>query len=517
MDELLYSSNNWAVLYHCSDIRHNLLEWYPFEKDGTLLEIGSGCGALSGLFAQKVKEVTCIELSERRSLINAYRNQEYDNIKIILGNFQDIIIDKKYDYISLIGVWEYSAQYINGNNPYLQMLKKIKEYLNEDGKILIGIENKMGLKYWNGAVEDHTSKMYSGLNDYFDSNNVRTFSKPEIEQLFSEAGINNYTFYYPSPDYKLPEVIYSDEKLPSVGNIRNYRKDYNACRVYNFNEATVADQLSNDDMFPYFSNSFLVVVGESRPKCKYAKYNRQRVIDKRISTRIEEINGEKFVVKKALNDDSKEHIRHIGENAGKCKESFPNIIFLQGRMEGDTYVIPYIEGVDLETEFYQYRNDSHLFVNNIKKMCSKVFCPNKSLLKMFEYTEQYKKVFGSCYPLQSYTLPYTNVDMIWSNLRKTVDGKIYCFDSEWVFDFPVPFEYVIWRGISQLYGTYRIYLKNQLSYEQFINEIGIEEDKVLIYKKMEACFSDYVYGDNGSELYLNKFRKPTMMQNIKFS
>ena len=89
MHELLQSSNNWAVLYHCSDIRENLLEWYPFKKDASLLEIGSGCGALTGLFARKVKSVTCIELSERRSLINAYRNQKYSNIEILLGNYSE--------------------------------------------------------------------------------------------------------------------------------------------------------------------------------------------------------------------------------------------------------------------------------------------------------------------------------------------------------------------------------------------------------------------------------------------
>ena len=35
----------------------------------------------------------------------------------------------------------------------------------------------MGLKYWNGAQEDHTGKQYSGLNDYIDDKNrhVRTF------------------------------------------------------------------------------------------------------------------------------------------------------------------------------------------------------------------------------------------------------------------------------------------------------------------------------------------------------
>ena len=209
-EELLKSSNQWPILYHLSDIRENLLEWYPFRPDAKLLEIGSGCGALTGLFCKKVATVTCIELSEKRSLINAERNRDKDNIKIFLGNFEDIILKDKFDYIMLIGVWEYSGLYVNDIEPYSFMLKKIRKYLKPDGKIFIAIENKMGMKYLNGAAEDHTGKMYSGINDYIGEKAVRTFSKPEIQKILDNIGIDNAVFYYPAADYKLPDIIYSD-------------------------------------------------------------------------------------------------------------------------------------------------------------------------------------------------------------------------------------------------------------------------------------------------------------------
>jgi len=151
--EALYSDTEWPILYHLSDIRENLLEWYPFDKNANLLEIGSGCGAITSLLSKKVNQVTCIELSEKRSLINAYRNKQCDNVRIMLGNFQDIepSLTEKYDYITLIGVWEYSGLYVESDEPYLRMLQIIQKHLKKDGKILIAIENKMGLKYWNGC------------------------------------------------------------------------------------------------------------------------------------------------------------------------------------------------------------------------------------------------------------------------------------------------------------------------------------------------------------------------------
>ena len=123
-DEVLRKSDKWHILYHFSDIRKNILEWYPFDQKGTLLEIGSGCGALSGLFSEKCERVVAIELSERRSMINAYRNSECDNLEIVVGNFKDIEFREKYDYVTLIGVLEYAASYMGQEEPYSALLKK---------------------------------------------------------------------------------------------------------------------------------------------------------------------------------------------------------------------------------------------------------------------------------------------------------------------------------------------------------------------------------------------------------
>ena len=61
------------------------------------------------------------------------------------------------------------------------------------------------------------------------------------------------------PDYKLPEVIYSDEYLPKAGDLRNMVKVYDRDRFELFNEDIVYDQLCDDELIDYFANSFLVI------------------------------------------------------------------------------------------------------------------------------------------------------------------------------------------------------------------------------------------------------------------
>ena len=85
-------------------------------------------------------------------MINVTRNEEHDNLTVMLGNFEDIRLDEKFDYVTLIGVFEYSICYINSDNPFMDMLERAKSFLKPGGKLLIAIENKYGLKYFAGAT-----------------------------------------------------------------------------------------------------------------------------------------------------------------------------------------------------------------------------------------------------------------------------------------------------------------------------------------------------------------------------
>ena len=89
-NQVIEQKNTWPVLYHLSGIRGNIIEWMPITKEDRVLEIGAGCGAITGTLAAKAGSVDCIELSRSRSLVNATRNKDFDNIHIRVGNFQDV-------------------------------------------------------------------------------------------------------------------------------------------------------------------------------------------------------------------------------------------------------------------------------------------------------------------------------------------------------------------------------------------------------------------------------------------
>ena len=256
--DVLRGDHRWPVLYHLSPDRRNLLEWYPFEKNASLLEIGAGCGALTGLFCEKLGSVTAVELSKRRAEIILSRNQGRKNLDVFAGNFDDMEFEGTFDYITLIGVLEYVKGFSSLSVD--AFLGKIKRLLKKDGRLFVAIENKYGLKYWAGAKEDHTGEYFGGLEGY-GGKKAETYSRDVLGSILGRNGFTDREFYYPVPDYKLPTEIFSDDYLPNITSFANVGTNYDDERHVLFDEKRVLMEIIEDGLFPQYSNSFLLVAG----------------------------------------------------------------------------------------------------------------------------------------------------------------------------------------------------------------------------------------------------------------
>lgn len=260
--EIFKKDIRWPVFYHITPIRKNIINWYPFKENSEVLEIGAGMGAITGILCDKAKQLTSVELSKQRASAIEARCQEKENLEVVVGNFNDIKFDKKFDYITLIGVLEYAPLYTNTDNPFHDFLVQIKSLLKEDGKLLIAIENQYGMKYFSGALEDHTAKMYDGITGYENKKGIRTFGKKQLKQILGDSGFKHTKFYYPMPDYKLPNIIFSDDYQPDEDKLQKYTPylfDENSAVEYDEKRAYV--EIIENEQFSFFANSFFVEAG----------------------------------------------------------------------------------------------------------------------------------------------------------------------------------------------------------------------------------------------------------------
>lgn len=258
--DIMNKTDDINIYFHLSPVRGGIVVPMNITAEDNVLEVGSGTGIITSELSKKAKTVTCVDLSKRRCMINAYRNQDRDNITIYSGNFKRIKLPRKYDVIVLVGVLEYARVYIGGNKPFETFLRMLNDLLVPGGRIYIAIENRLGLKYFSGAIEDHWGVPFVGIEGYKRENGESkavTFSKSELEKLLSVSGFGSFYFYYPLPDYKLPMTIYSDDYLPFLEDRIPLSHDFSESRISFFDELKATESLIHTDEFKVFANSFL--------------------------------------------------------------------------------------------------------------------------------------------------------------------------------------------------------------------------------------------------------------------
>lgn len=452
LDELEPENCNYAILYHLSRQRENILNWYPFRKDAALLEIGAGCGAISGMLCERVESVTAVELSKRRATINYIRNKERKNLEICVGNLNDMQFSHQFDYVVLNGVFEYAMSFTEGKTPYQSFLNYILSFLKPEGVVLIAIENRLGLKYFAGAPEDHTDAFYLGLNEYLGNETVRTFSKGELSELLDGCGLTEKRFYYPYPDYKFPNEIFTDETIGTCG----YGKDYynfTENRMLLFDESAVAESMAKEQAAGIFANSFLVEASRTTLSKDeiviYAKMNSDRSPNFQISTSIIKENGKISVYKSPMCDLAKPHIKNLHRHANKVSNSFYTNVSSEETSKGLKYEFLQIDTVEAEVNRLIEKAEAE----EIKKLLAHVFetILFQSAKKADYRTEEFRSIFGTT-EMQRDVLCVdpANIDLILDNIFND-NGHYRIIDCEWVFDFPVPVIYIVWRVLNELY------------------------------------------------------------------
>jgi hypothetical protein len=128
--------------------------------------------------------------------------------------------------------------------PYDSQIKKAKSLLNQKGKLILAVCNRLGLKYQAGSLieENH-------------------LSREEVQVLLcgSKGQEGMVQFYYPMPDYRLPMQIYSDSYLPLKGDLTHSIMAYDYPKYVRFDLGKRFDEVCEGKQFETFANSFLTI------------------------------------------------------------------------------------------------------------------------------------------------------------------------------------------------------------------------------------------------------------------
>lgn len=240
---------------------------------GHVLEIGSGCGAITRFLGEHAAHVTAIEGSAERAHITKLRCRDLSNVDVYCDNFANFIRAealpaKSCNVVTLIGVLEYSPKFITADDPFLDMLSMCGHFLKDDGILIIAIENQLGLKYFAGAYEDRHEQSFYGIHDLYNKQDATTLGRKHLIAKLQAAGFAHTHWLYPFPDYKLPRMIFSDVGLSSPtlflknlfgsGAANHQNGDY-----HTFSEEMAWPVIVDNGLAQDLANSFLIVASKN--------------------------------------------------------------------------------------------------------------------------------------------------------------------------------------------------------------------------------------------------------------
>jgi SAM-dependent methyltransferase len=479
--ELVSAIRDWPSEYHFSMVRHNLLRPFIIKKTDRILELGCGCGAMSRYFGETGASVIAVEGSSRRAQIAAERCRDLPNVKVVCDNIIDYISDEKFDYVTLIGVLEYAPVFIQSEDPVKTCLERARFFLKDDGCLILAIENQLGLKYFNGCAEDHTSIPYFGINDRYGKFSPVTFARGDLTRKLSDSGYQCYQFYFPFPDYKLPRMIFSSEAFEhSFLNIEDTlcmikSRDYSNNRYSAFHENLAWPLIARNGLVQDMANSFLVLASKQKNPQKYVKksnwlvafYSTERHPAYAIETHIVKRSDNLLEVTKEV----------LFPEVRVPKNKGPR--FFHRPMERTAYC----RGKLLLAEF-QHQMATHGDALMVIK-------PWIQLLQ--------QQTLDAHHPMAE--IPGYFLDCIPRNIILGAKGELLVIDSEWVSEFPIPLTWVAIRGIVDCISSCMIRDSwNGKSIRDFIVKIFTDLDIDIngidwtTIDQMETNFQNQIFG-----------------------
>ncbi len=434
--ELLPHIKDWPTTYHLSLRRANILKAVLdlFDRDTDVLELGSGCGAITRWLGESFHGVDAVEGNQLRALVTRERTRDLSNVQVYCGDIMDISFShEKYGLVSLIGVLEYiplrAKRHASRETTCIDFLQKLKSSLREDGVLLIAIENKFGAKYFSGCKEDHTNRLFEGLIGYPNHTPV-TFGRDELRVMLTAAGFENIQFYHVFPDYKLPQTFIKEDDETLSLSLYNWIKtpfeDHSDKRLNLIPEPLFLQNLTKARLLWHFSNSFLLLASKSGKKNLSAKWQIKKFSNDEI------YNTAYHHVVTLQKDENKNYfVTRQPLTHGKASFSTQNTSF--NLNETDRF----LQGDLLIFEAYRAfvsQNSVNSIIDIMRKLHGSLL---SGYSKNRKDDEGYDLVDGSA------------VDYVLWNLMSSPDnGSISFIDRKWRFKDELPADYILFRSLG---------------------------------------------------------------------
>lgn len=458
-----------------SNGRENLLRWYPFKESDNVLEIGAEMGGLTAYLASVCASVVALESSKEKATTLSFRCSYFKNVQIVQSSFDEYYNPGiKFDYVLLVGALDHTGFNCNKQDFLFKTFNKAKSMLNLNGKLILAVENKYGIKYWRDVADDNASINFDSIDNYLkccqkndsyvESQRVMSFTKYDLEEMIHRAGFPKSKFFYLLHDYKHPMLALTDESKYADLSIVDLISYYSSELTFINNELKLYPEVSQRDAICFFSNFFIVeACNEVAEPCSITTVAMRR--DYKSQYRLITLIQDNKVMYFAESKDSKKHLSDFFENTKTLVNRGIPCLSLQNSGKNCIFQ-KYSNSPRADIVFLSALRDSNVYL--VKKMINRLVTYIK---KSGELVSKEGELF-----LKEGFLNLTFRNSFWIN-----DDLLF-FDQEWKVN-NVPYRYIIYRSVKYCLIDIETELRNTI-----LNFFDFTETILQRFDEMEKKF-----------------------------
>ena len=390
---------------------------------------------------------------------------------------------KEYDYVIAIGELESSDSAKESLLIWISLLK-------EDGILLLGTENRLGIRWFCGDTDPYTGKLFSGIENYLEDSTTqgRMYDKAQLCAMLEGIGVFNRHCYSVFPHIQVASMLIRDDYRPKEALDGRLFPEYSTPDTVFIKEERLYQGMVDNDLLHSMANGFLFECTVAGVLCDIRQVTIS--IDRgRQNACVTYVHDDHSVTKAAVYPQGQSHIREIVDNHRRLsRRGVPVVEMIP---EGEGVRMPFLEGESAQAFFQRLCvSDREGYLQALDTFC-------EIIRQASDYVE------GNWEGIPAHIADYAYPDMVAVNAL-VCDEEFVFFDQE-ISKEHYPLEAVLYRAVCYSYAWGQE-AGQTISIEELLERYGLKEHEE-VWNRLSREFLDELRGDRRLEQHHMRTRR----------
>ncbi len=409
-----------------------------------------------------------------------------------------------YDYIIALNIIE------PDDNP-TQLLKKIKSLLSPHGRLILGTQNRLAVKYFCGDRDPYTNHNFDGIDNYrsiieVDKKEIkgRCYAKNELSEMLNRAGLVHNKFYSVMPDLQETQLVYAEGYDPKEELSMRYFPMYNYPDSVFLDEAYLYTTLIKNNVFHTMANAFIIEssIDGTFDTTLHATVSMERGPENAMVTDIE-MNNNLSVCKMPVYKEGLAKLKAMQDNLEELRAR--GIRVVDSYIDGNRFIMPYIDlpvaMIELKEAAKQNRDE---FIESMDALYELILQSSEHTTTISEKDKASANGRDLGPILSKGYIDMVALNCFYDSTRQNPKERFIFYDQEFFWE-NCPAKAILYRSIVIIYDSTDKEFEKLVPKEQLFERYGLTEC-MDIWPRMSSRFTDTLRNVDILEPYFRKKR-----------